>query len=520
MIAWKKEGGGVPAEVLDKTAEAVSPVKKKIWPWICAAAAAFVLLAAVITGLVLWNQNRFTLAFTLKGERNITLTYGEHYEEPGWEASFSGSIFFREPQAVQVIPDGRVDESTLGTYLLRYRAEYALDFFGRRTFVRTLTRRVTVADNQAPVITLVTDPDAYTIPGQIYQEEGFTAADNYDGDLTAQVQTHQQNGIVYYTVADSSGNETTVQRQIYYYDPIPPELTLKGELDITIWEKANFKEPGYEAADNLDGDITDKVVISGEVNSYVPGTYTLTYSITDSYNNTVTAQRTVRVVALPPMPSMPEGSYGTPTKPNGRVIYLTFDDGPGPYTAKLLDILDKYGVKATFFVVNTGYTYLLPRMAAAGHTIGVHSVTHKYSQIYASESAYFNDVKKMQDIIYSYTGQTPTIVRFPGGSSNTVSRFNPGIMTRLTDMLEDMGYRYFDWSVDSMDAGGASSSSEVYYNVINAVSRRQVSIVLQHDIKGFSVNAVESIIQWGLANGYTFLPLDANSPRCEHRLNN
>ena len=211
---------------------------------------------------------------------------------------------------------------------------------------------------------------------------------------------------------------------------------------------------------------------------------------------------------------------GAPENPNGKTVYLTFDDGPGKYTESLLNTLDRYDVKVTFFVVDTGYMHLLPRMAEAGHTVAMHSETHTYNKIYASENAFFNDLYAIQSRILEYTGKLSKILRFPGGSSNGVSRFNPGIMTRLTKKLKEMGYRYFDWNVDSNDAGGTRTSSGVYSNVINGIKRNQNSIVLQHDIKGYSVEAVDDIIIWGLKNGYTFKALDMDSPVCEHYVNN
>ena len=206
--------------------------------------------------------------------------------------------------------------------------------------------------------------------------------------------------------------------------------------------------------------------------------------------------------------------------PDGKVVYLTFDDGPSKYTSELLDVLAKYNVKATFFIVNIGYTDLISRELNEGHSVGIHSATHQYSTIYASEEAYFADLQKVQDAIVALSGKETTLVRFPGGSSNTVSRFNPGIMTRLTQALTDMGYQYFDWNVSSGDAGETTSTDQVFENVTSGMRSHNVSIVLQHDIKGFSVAAVERIIVWGLANGYTFLPLDATSPTAHHGVNN
>ena len=159
-------------------------------------------------------------------------------------------------------------------------------------------------------------------------------------------------------------------------------------------------------------------------------------------------------------------------------------------------------------------------MAADGHSIGIHSACHTYKEIYGSEDAYFSDLQKMQDIIENKTGIQTMLLRFPGGSSNTVSSFNPGIMSRLTQAVEERGYSYFDWNVSSGDAGGTKDTEQVFQNVINGIQKHRVSIVLQHDIKEYSVNAVEKIIVWGLENGYTFLPLDSTSPTAHHSVKN
>ena len=340
--------------------------------------------------------------------------------------------------------------------------------------------------------------------------------------MTDRVRVSEGGGTVTYSVADSSGNLTIVQRQIRYHDPIAPVLVLSGEGTVKITEGGKFKDPGATANDNCDGNITDRIQVTGSVDTGKPGTYTLTYTVTDSYNNTSTATRTV--VVEPKPEEKPEEKPDTPEEPGEeefvppvdvpagtKVIYLTFDDGPGKHTERLLDILDKYGVKATFFVVGTGKTSMYSEIVDRGHAIGIHCNSHKYSEVYASDEAYLNDK----------TGVDTRLIRFPGGSSNTASRkYCKGLMTRMTKKVEEMGYRYFDWNVDSNDAGGAKTASKVFQNVVNGCSKRNTSVVLQHDTYGYSVDAVEKIIQWGLENGYTFAALDVSSPGAHHTVQN
>ena len=431
----------------------------------------------------------------------VLLVYGKDtYREAGATATVNG-----KPLEVEI--SGAVDMQKLGNYTITYRAEYLW-------ITKTATREIRVIDTTAPVITLNHIPGHLTLPGEDYVEEGFTAIDDYDGDITDKVQFTVEGDLITYTVADSTGNTASATREIIRKDIVPPVVTLQGDAQITIKAGSSFTDPGVTATDNIDGDITASVAVSGSVNTYHAGTYTITYTATDAAGNIATAERTVIVEAIKQPQTI---------TPGGKVIYLTFDDGPSRYTQQLLDVLAKYNVKATFFVVNTGHSMktLLNGIVDGGHGIGIHSVSHEYSEIYASEEAFFNDLYTMQGIIRDKTGVTTTLMRFPGGSSNSVSKkYNKGIMTRLTQAVQDQGFQYFDWNVSSGDAGGAKTADEVYNNVVNGVSGRKTAVVLQHDIQKFSVEAVERIIIWGLNNGYTFQALTPNSPTCHHPVNN
>lgn len=468
-----------------------------------------VLLVVAIGVAVLVGSTQ--LQISLKGDKEITLEYGAPYADPGASAKLSSTIF--DNQNVQVTADSIPDLTTLGTYTVTYTAKHLL-------LRATAQRTIHIVDTVAPVITLKYSTDGFLKPGDEYVEEGFVAEDNYDGDITANVKREVKGDTVYYTVTDSSGNTTQITRPIKYGDEDAPVLTLEGESTIKIKAGEKFTDPGFKAVDNVDGDITDKVTVSNNHNTNKAGTYTVTYTVVDSFGNTATATRTLIVEAA----KQPET-----VTPQGGTIYLTFDDGPGPYTRQLLDVLKKHNVKATFFVCDKGPTYnkIMKDIVDEGHAIAIHSATHDYNKIYASEEAFFEDLNAMSDIIYKYAGVRTTLMRFPGGSSNMVSKFNPGIMTRLTQMVEDQGYQYFDWNVDSDDAGGTRTAEGVFYNVAhgkNDVWRGcedgKVSVVLQHDIHKYSVEAVEKIIKWGLENGYQFLPLDATSPKAHHGVNN
>lgn len=199
-----------------------------------------------------------------------------------------------------------------------------------------------------------------------------------------------------------------------------------------------------------------------------------------------------------------------------NIIYLTFDDGPGNYTCEFLDILKKYHIKATFFITGNDYDdEIIKRIYNEGHTIGLHSYSHKYDEIYKSEEAFFKDIDKIKNKVFKIVGISPNLIRFPGGSSNTVSKFNNGIMTRLTELIASKGYFYVDWNVDSNDIGKIGSS-EIFKNVISSLEEKKTYIVLMHDIVFESADALEKIIKYGLENGYKFDKIDVVTTKLIH----
>ncbi len=450
----------------------------------------------VIAAILLFFFTRDSLELSVKDGDTLILEYGID-KIPPVTAMYWSSAFDKEGTTIPVDVRGTVDETTLGTYTITYTASH-----NDKTVIATQT--IIIQDTTAPVITLNGGETGYYSPGYTYTEQGFTATDNYDGDLTAQVVCAQNTDSITYSISDRFGNTTSVTRTLECKDVVAPIITLNGSDHIEISQNAPFTDDGATAADDVDGDLTAALTVAGTIDTSVLGEQTLTYQVTDSSGNLCEVQRIVNVIKV---------------VPNGKVIYLSFDDGPGPYTQQLLDILDKYNVKVTFFVTNqfSDYQNMIGEAHRRGHTIALHTYSHRVEQVYKSESAYYDDLNKIKAICEAQTGVSPTIVRFPGGTSNTTSKkYCRGIMTALTQSLPANGYQYCDWNVDSMDAGGAKTASQVARNVISAVPNFKHSFVLQHDTKLYSVEAVEEIINWGLANGYTFLPMEADSPMYHH----
>ncbi len=189
-----------------------------------------------------------------------------------------------------------------------------------------------------------------------------------------------------------------------------------------------------------------------------------------------------------------------------KLVYLTFDDGPSTYTDEILDILARYNVKATFFVLGKeGYEEQYQRIIDEGHTLALHSYTHQYSQIYESPENFRRDIMQLSDYLYDITGYRCEFYRFPGGSSNTIIRFDKD---ECFDVLEEEGLVYFDWNVTSKDASAYQLSSQaIVNNVLSGVSQTNASVVLMHDAsdKSTTVEALPIILESLLEDENTVL---------------
>jgi peptidoglycan/xylan/chitin deacetylase (PgdA/CDA1 family) len=198
-----------------------------------------------------------------------------------------------------------------------------------------------------------------------------------------------------------------------------------------------------------------------------------------------------------------------------KVAYLTFDDGPSGYTSRVLDILKEYNIKATFFVNGRSdeYSYnIYRRIVNEGHSIGNHGYSHNYQINYSSVNAFDNNFNQLQNTIQSVTGVTPNIMRFPGGSNNTISNnYSYGIMDTLTNRYRDLGYKYFDWNVTAADTAVGANNTTVINNILNGCKSRSYVIMLMHDSHATTPSTLESIIVSLSNSGFKFLPLTIDS---------
>lgn len=201
-------------------------------------------------------------------------------------------------------------------------------------------------------------------------------------------------------------------------------------------------------------------------------------------------------------------------------VYLTFDDGPSAYTDDILDILKAYEVKATFFVVGKegeNNREALKRIVEEGHSLGMHSYSHVYGDIYESPEAFAADLQRIQDYLYEVTGVQCSIYRFPGGSSNKVSDTS---IRELGRYLHQQDIEYYDWNISAQDATHTLQDVEsIVHNSTSGIEKRKVSIILLHDAqdKPTTVEALPQIIENILAIPDTvILPITEETEPVQH----
>lgn len=435
-------------------------------------------------------------SINLLGHKKEIVNINGNYNEKGFSAKY---IYFNLNNQVKV--NGHVDTSNTGKYQIIYSLKYKNKKYQR-------IRTVEVKDQIAPIITL--NENSVACPNKEFIETGYEVTDNYDNNLKDKVRVTKTKDTWFYEVEDSSGNVYTTERKIIYEDKEAPTITLNGD-SINIYLNSNYTDSGYSVSDNCTDNLESKVKISGSVDTSKIGTYTLVYKVTDESGNSAEVKRIVNVVDRPKFIS--------------KAVYLTFDDGPSSnITPQILDILKEENVKATFFVNDhgRGLDYLIKRASLEGHTIASHTMSHNFYSVYTSETTFFNEIDGMHNIIYNITGKRNKIFRFPGGSSNTVSRYNPGIMTRLVNLADSQGYLFYDWTIDSNDAGGAKTKETVYNNVTRYMGYNSLNIVLMHDSsdKYATLAALRDIIRYGKDNGFVFLPITETTPQSRHYVNN
>ncbi len=303
------------------------------------------------------------------------------------------------------------------------------------------------------------------------------------------VKIKQEKNKIVYSARNFLGIKKTVKRTLINNDTIAPKLILKGSNPYTLIVDTNYKEEGYSASDEQDGDLSTKVLVEGDVNIHQTGEYTLTYSVCDKNENCTKKKRVVKVIPKDfsyqvryddidsTLHSWWSGNKFDHNRPSGgwnfmelakysayfmgsdeKVIYLTFDEGGGDtYLDLIADVLASKGVKATFFLCGN---YMVKnqeqvkKWVEQGHSIGNHTYHHRQMPKYANASGFMefkNEILSMEKAYFEITGKTmDKVYRDPKGEWSF----------RGLEIVKDMGYKSFFWSADYLDFNEDKSKEE------------------------------------------------------------
>lgn len=287
-------------------------------------------------------------------------------------------------------------------------------------------------------------------------------------------------------------------------DKTAPVIHLQGANTLYAKDPRNLEglEKGVIVTDNYDKDIK---VSRRDTNKISDTEYEFVYTAIDTSGNMAIAKRKI-VIAT-------------------GVICLTFDDGPSSVTPQVLDALKENNVKATFFIVDYSEQSksTIQRIIDEGHTLAIHGMSHDYAKIYSSAEAVTDNFTSLQEKIKKDFNYDAKYVRFPGGSSNTISRnYCEGVMTEAVKKVQEEGLEYYDWNVDVDDAGSARTPSEIYNNFVCGILPGVENIVLMHDGEGHmpTAEALQQIINYAKENGYVFTAISENTIPAKHSVNN
>lgn len=434
-------------------------------------------------------------------EKPMIMGTRQHHAELGEEYNpypYFDFLFMAGNADVEVI--GNIDMQKKGTYDIRLHAR-----------AQDLPVRVSVTDSKAPEMVLkevktdmFTEVKPEDFISSIKDAQGYTLKFSKDSELNKAGKTK-----ITIIATDDDKNESRASTTLHRIDDTVSPIIKGVENSYEIIMGTKLNTENIRATDDLDLNPSLKIDTTG-IDTSTEGEYELRVEAKDKSGNVSSMVRPVKVIENP--------EYSK------NIVYLTFDDGPSENTPKILEILRKNNVKATFFVTAQypKYAHYMKQEKEQGHTVALHTYCHDYGTVYKSEKAYFEDLKKIQDYVKKYTGEESHLIRFPGGSSNTVSSsYSQGIMTKLTQSVIGKGYQYFDWNVTSSDASGwGVPANDIVKSA--CVDWGGNLVVLMHDTSGkeTTVEALPRIIKYYKDRGYEFRALSEDSFPAHHGVNN
>ena len=474
---------------------------------------------------ILWFLSHFLINFKLNGEELTIINCGDNYQEKGASATFLG-------KQLKVSIQDNINTSKIGEYVVYYKT--------RNTFgiMKSLKREVKVKDKTAPKISLKGENPKILKLNEKYQENGATAIDNIDGDLTNKIKISGEVDIskygeyqIMYEVSDKSGNEISKIRKVIVKDTELPTLELKGKTNVDILLGNKYTEEGYSAKDNIDGDITSNVEIKNNVNYNKVGTYEIIYKVKDSSNNIVTKKRTINVVKKLLIykdeydkidntknywwsgnkfdHNRPEGGASLEKLkkynayflgPDEKKIYLTYDEGSNDtYLPEILEVLNKNNVKATFFLCRNYMVMnkdLIKKMEKTGHSVGNHTYHHYVMPSLATR-------ENFEKYVYEIRATEETYKEITGKNMDKIYREPKGEWSyRSLQIVKDLGYKSFFYSADYLDFKNDVSKEYALNKMMNRYHNG--AIYLFHPKNKGNLEALDDFIKNMKKLGYTF----------------
>ena len=404
--------------------------------------------------------------------------------------------------------DNQVDNGKLGKYQIHYSYQqktysltvYIDDMLAPQFEIqnKTILKNETVKPEEL-VKNIQDDSDT-----KVY----FVKEYIFDEEKTYQV------GVV---VEDSYGNKTEKNAyiQVQNQDKQPPTVTGLTPITLLIGDEIDLKKDVVVKDDHDESPLL--TIDDSKLNIRQMGEYEVYYHVKDASGNEDTLIRKVEVLS--------QYDNREALKDGIKTCYLTFDDGPSSNTKEILDILDQYHIKATFFVTGTSPKdfHYIKEAYQKGHIIGLHTYSHDYEYIYSSLKNYISDLNKIKDVVYQQIGKNVDLIRFPGGSSNLVSKkYNEGIMTRLTKKVIDLGYQYYDWTSINGDGEGIKTVDGLIKKAKEEIGEQEDIMFLMHDsgTQENTVKALPAILDYLIEQGYVFQILDETSPTFHHHVQN
>lgn len=443
----------------------------------------------VYCGYLLFNP------LQLKSE-NITIQYNQPYN-PQSNIRF---VFLGSKKNVKITGD--LDTSKIGDYVITYKYKD-----------EKINVNVKVADIVPPVLLLKsyeTDMVEEIKPEKLVEsvEDDSKVTIAFEDNTNINKEGKQTVTVI---ATDEYGNQSSGKVSVTRNKDTKAPVIENLADTIEIWQGNDvIGDPHIQISDNLDKKPKIEIDTSKIDNTKV-GEYEIVYTVTDRSGNSAKKSQNVKVIANDEF--------------NKKIVYLTFDGGPSSITPQILKILEEEKVPATFFVngVDKDSAKWIRAMKELGHSVGLNSYIYDAS-VYKDSETFWQDIDKTAQLVKEQTGEDTTLLRFLGGSGNTLSKdYAYDIMTTLTREALDKGYQYYDWNVDVGDTEGDNVASEkIAENALNHDEETMYITIVLHDEEGkqTTVDALKQIIQEYKEQGFTFMPITEKSQYVHQDLNN